>query len=118
MASLLHHPGRVIPSFFILAIRVVRFRPNFAAAPLAVISPGKIFNWYEAVVHERGWSMLVLVVDDEGIIADTLTLISKHSGFEALAAYSGEAAIQTLITLKPDLLITDLKMVSFSAYKN
>ena len=62
--------------------------------------------------------MLELVVDDEGIIADTLTLISKHSGFEALAAYSGEAAIQTLITLKPDLLITDLKMVSFSAYKN
>jgi DNA-binding response OmpR family regulator len=37
--------------------------------------------------------MWVLVVDDEEVIADTLTMILNGSGFEARAAYSGEMAI-------------------------
>jgi hypothetical protein len=40
--------------------------------------------------------MRVLVVDDEGIIADTVTLILKHSGFEALAVYR-EKSIASLL---------------------
>lgn len=37
------------------------------------------------------------------------SILSEH-GFEALAVYSGESAISTAITMKPDLLISDLVM--------
>jgi DNA-binding response OmpR family regulator len=53
----------------------------------------------------------VLVVDDEIIIADTLAMILRGHGFDALAVYSGELAISTAITMKPDLLISDLMML-------
>jgi CheY-like chemotaxis protein len=52
----------------------------------------------------------VLIVDDEKIVADTLAMILSEHGFEALAVYSGESAISTAITMKPDLLISDLVM--------
>jgi DNA-binding response OmpR family regulator len=52
----------------------------------------------------------VLIVDDEQNIADTLAMILKEHGFEAMAVYSGELAISTAITMKPDLLISDLMM--------
>jgi|SRR5580693_1945537 CheY-like chemotaxis protein len=50
----------------------------------------------------------VLVVDDENIIADSLTMILKRSGFEAQAVYSGETAIETARDLRPDALICDV----------
>jgi CheY-like chemotaxis protein len=52
----------------------------------------------------------VLVVDDERVIADTLTIILNKSGYEATAAYSGEEAIQTVKTFQPDVLISDVIM--------
>ncbi|HTC58256.1 MAG TPA: response regulator [Candidatus Sulfotelmatobacter sp.] len=53
-------------------------------------------------------SRRVLVVDDENIIADSLALILKRSGFEAEAVYSGEMAIETARDLRPDVLICDV----------
>jgi CheY-like chemotaxis protein len=52
----------------------------------------------------------VLVVDDERVIADTLTMILSHSGFEARAAYSGEAALELVAEFQPDMLISDVIM--------
>jgi CheY-like chemotaxis protein len=52
----------------------------------------------------------VLVVDDEHIIADTLALILKQSGFEAHAVYSGETAVEAALTLQPDVMISDVVM--------
>jgi len=52
----------------------------------------------------------VLVVDDERIIADTLTLILQRSGFEASAVYSGEKAIEAASEFRPDALISDVIM--------
>jgi DNA-binding response OmpR family regulator len=53
---------------------------------------------------------IVLVVDDELVIADTLAAILRNSGFTAFAAYDAESALDFLETIKPDLLITDVKM--------
>jgi DNA-binding response OmpR family regulator len=53
---------------------------------------------------------VVLVVDDERVIADTLSIILKKSGFSALTAYDGATALQLANTLKPDLLISDVMM--------
>lgn len=55
-------------------------------------------------------SQRVLVVDDEQLIADTLARILNLSGFIAHAVYSGEAAIESLPTLCPDIVLTDVRM--------
>ena len=53
---------------------------------------------------------IVLVVDDEKVIATTLAVILTHSGFDAHAIFSGQQAVESLDKLKPDLLITDVDM--------
>jgi DNA-binding NtrC family response regulator len=50
----------------------------------------------------------VLVVDDEGMIANTLVTILKQSGFSAYAAYDGESAIEAALVNPPALLISDV----------
>jgi DNA-binding response OmpR family regulator len=52
----------------------------------------------------------VLVADDEEVIADTLAIILEHAGFAARAVYSGEEAVETARTFKPDMLISDVVM--------
>lgn len=52
----------------------------------------------------------VLVVDDERMIADTLTTILQRSGFVAAACYSVDDAILILSTVEPDILISDVVM--------
>src|ERR1700758_4600583 len=52
----------------------------------------------------------VLVADDERVIADTLAIILNQSGFEATAVYSGEKAVETAKSLRPDMLISDVIM--------
>ncbi len=50
----------------------------------------------------------VLVVDDERVIADTLSMILNQSGFDARAVYSGEGALELATTFQPDMLISDV----------
>ncbi|HEY1984616.1 MAG TPA: response regulator [Terracidiphilus sp.] len=52
----------------------------------------------------------VLVVDDEPLMANTLSLILNQKGFEATAVYSGEMALAVVDVLKPDVLIVDVTM--------
>jgi CheY-like chemotaxis protein len=56
----------------------------------------------------------ILVVDDERVIADTLAMILNQSGFEALAVYSGEKAVELASTFVPDMLITDVIMADLN----
>src|ERR1700729_3165048 len=52
----------------------------------------------------------VLIVDDEKVIADTLSIILSKSGFSTMTAYDGVAALQLAKDLKPDLVISDVMM--------
>ena len=52
----------------------------------------------------------VLIVDDEQLIADTLVRILALNGFTATAVYSGEAALASLHTVCPDVVLTDVRM--------
>ena len=52
----------------------------------------------------------VLVVDDERLIADTMTEILKRSGFEAACAYDGQSGLEMAIQLSPDYVLTDVVM--------
>ncbi len=52
----------------------------------------------------------VLVIDDERVIADTLSIILTQAGFDAAAVYSGEAAIAHAHNHPPSLVIADVVM--------
>ena len=52
----------------------------------------------------------VLVVDDDRLVADTLTLIFKRNGFVAKAAYSAEEALRSSREFVPHLLLCDVTM--------
>jgi DNA-binding NtrC family response regulator len=53
---------------------------------------------------------VVLVVDDERVIADTLSIILARSGFSTLTAYDGPSALALATDHSPDLLISDVVM--------
>src|ERR1700760_4909339 len=53
---------------------------------------------------------LVLVVDDERIIADTLSIILSRSGFSTMTAYEGDTALKLAMANPPQLLISDVMM--------
>jgi CheY-like chemotaxis protein len=50
----------------------------------------------------------VLVVDDETVIADTITKILSLSGYNATAAYDGDSALESALLKPPQLLLTDV----------
>ena len=56
----------------------------------------------------------VLIVDDERVIADTLSMILNQSGFEARAVYSGEGALELARSFAPDMLISDVIMADLN----
>jgi CheY-like chemotaxis protein len=62
--------------------------------------------------REDGTSLrpVVLVVDDEPLLADSLALILTEAGFEARAAYGGQAALTFARETQPSFLITDIQM--------
>lgn len=60
-------------------------------------------------MHDRA-SLKILVADDEHAIADTLAVILRQKGFETVAVYDGEAAVESARQWKPDLLLIDVIM--------
>jgi CheY-like chemotaxis protein len=52
----------------------------------------------------------ILVVDDEVLIADTLSLIFRKHGFDARVAYSAEEALDCAYDFQPQLLLCDISM--------
>ena len=53
---------------------------------------------------------VVLVVDDERVIAETLAVILSNSGFTAMTAHDAEAALEVARVIPPQLLLSDVMM--------
>jgi DNA-binding NtrC family response regulator len=64
----------------------------------------------DAVVLPGKRQPVVLVVDDERVIADTLSIILSKSGFSIMTAYDGMSAMKLALSDPPDLLISDVVM--------
>ncbi|MFV1986413.1 MAG: sigma-54-dependent transcriptional regulator [Gemmatimonadota bacterium] len=56
----------------------------------------------------------ILVIDDEQSMIETLSVLLKKEGFEVLAALSGTEGIERFGELKPDLVLTDVRMPKVS----
>jgi DNA-binding response OmpR family regulator len=65
---------------------------------------------YRPVLREDKPRPVVLVVDDEPIIADTVSLILSRSGFTVLTAYDARSALELAKIIPPELLISDITM--------
>ena len=55
-------------------------------------------------------SKSVIVVDDEQLVADTIALILRSNGYQAVALYDPQSAIAQLETTKPAVVISDVEM--------
>lgn len=53
---------------------------------------------------------LVLVADDETIVADTLVEILSEEGFSAVAVHDGASAVESARRLQPDIVLADVAM--------
>lgn len=56
----------------------------------------------------------VLIIDDETAILDTLRILLKRDGFEVITAASGREGLETLRNLRPDFVLTDIRMPGIS----
>ncbi len=75
---------------------------NFQTIPLSQVPADR-----NSMEPER---RVILVVDDERMIADTLTMILNMNGFATLTAYDGMEALELAQIVPPDLLISDVVM--------
>lgn len=82
---------------------------NFPSVPLQDV-PGSDSDRHTA---EPG-RPVVMVVDDESRIADTLAEILSRSGYAAVAAYDGDAALETALLSPPAMLIADVVLPGIS----
>jgi CheY-like chemotaxis protein len=64
----------------------------------------------DTVILPANGQPVVLIVDDEKVIADTLSMILSRSGFSTMAAYDGFTALELARSARPDLLISDVVM--------
>ncbi|HEY3706564.1 MAG TPA: response regulator [Terracidiphilus sp.] len=81
-----------------------------SGTPLVVYCVVGSFSGSETFMSSGPIRLLVLVVDDERVIADTLALILRTRGHDAHAVYDAEAAIAAAAELDPDALISDVVM--------
>ena len=77
---------------------------NFEVVPLSEVPA----NGFSPRISRQ--KPLVLVVDDERVIADTLSVILSRSGFSVMTAYDGESALELTRVVTPDLLLSDVMM--------
>jgi DNA-binding response OmpR family regulator len=81
---------------------------HFETVPLSQLCDAKL------QFDRSDYSPVVLVVDDERVIADTLAAILTQSGFACMVAYNAEDALEIAQVIPPQLLITDVAMPGMS----
>ena len=56
----------------------------------------------------------VLVIDDDAALRDTIGLMLENEGFRPALAADGKTGLEQALTLKPDLILVDLRMPGLS----
>jgi CheY-like chemotaxis protein len=86
-------------------------KTRFSQIPIdQVPTPGP----HDTLDEKSTYKPIVMVVDDESIIADTLTEILVRSGYAAVAAYDGEEAFEKALMSPPELVIADVMLPGMS----
>jgi DNA-binding NtrC family response regulator len=83
-------------------------KSTFPTVPIAEVPMSELFN------GDRSYRPVVLVVDDECAIADTLAEILTRSGYTSKTAYDANSALEVALLTPPDVLITDVVLPGMS----
>ena len=83
-------------------------RNNFPSIPLHEVPSTGLKSQGET------YRPVVMVVDDESSIADTLAEILSRSGYAAVTAHDGDSALETALLMPPEMLITDVVLPGMS----
>jgi DNA-binding response OmpR family regulator len=62
------------------------------------------------MTNQGGKETVILVVDDESVLADALSDFLAHKGYKVLTAYSGHQGIEFFKTNHIDFVVSDVKM--------
>jgi PAS domain S-box-containing protein len=89
--------------------------PRAVRAPVASPTPAPLRPEGEAD-GPAGGKRRILVADDLRDSADSLASLLRARGYDARAAYDGEAALQLLASFRPDLCLLDLGMPEIDGY--
>lgn len=81
---------------------------SFPVVPLTEVAKEDV------VVLQVREAPVVLIVDDEKVIADTLSIILSRAGFVTMTAYDGASALRMANQITPALLISDVVMPGMS----
>ncbi|MGB9618161.1 MAG: response regulator, partial [Desulfomonilaceae bacterium] len=73
-------------------------------------SPSSLPESHTAVNPEAPPRGVILLADDEAVSRDLLKELLSMSGFEVAAAADGAEAIDLFLQLKPDVVVTDIRM--------
>ena len=66
-------------------------------------------DWHETQTREKHQGR-ILVVEDEPEIAEMVAEMLKRDGHDVFIAHSGRAALERIDGMKPDLVVSDLRM--------
>ena len=77
---------------------------NFPIVPLGEIPASG------SLVDTSEFRPIVLVVDDEPAVADSLVATLHRSGYAAIAAYDGKDALETALLVPPEVVIADVEL--------
>ena len=61
--------------------------------------------------------LIVLIVDNEGLVRNLLTDVLRGSGYEVSLARSGFEAIEMVTTLAPDLVMLEVNMPGLDGWR-
>ena len=98
------HAGPVVPNFHV-ADRTLVEESIANVSRYEDVKVAEMFARTDEVPPAR-----ILIADDEPNIANTLAKILEREGFETMAVYGGEAAMEAAELFQPDVLLTDLMM--------
>ncbi len=59
----------------------------------------------------------ILVVDDDREMVELIQLFLNNAGYETLAAFSGESALEQAFQQKPDLILLDIMMPKIDGWE-
>jgi len=72
--------------------------------------------WFNTAMTEAK-AKLILLVDDDEDIRDSVSYILKKAGYRVETAVDGEEGLRQIDALKPDLLILDLMLPRYGGFE-
>jgi DNA-binding response OmpR family regulator len=63
-----------------------------------------------SLVDTSEYRPVILVVDDEAAVTDSLVATLQRSGYAAIAAYDGASALETALVVPPELVIAEAEL--------